>query len=129
MFSWWSSPPRRPSPFSGTGSASARAIARRASADWYVDAYELAAAATLGARAAMAGGVLAWGRAPWLALACSRGALTGQRACQLRCPAADLTSSTRRAGVGLLGLNTTISALMIRLATRSRTCPLAATIG
>ena len=62
------------------------------------------------------------------ALACSRGALTGQRACQLRCPAADLTSSTRRAGVGLLGLNTTISALMIRLATRSRTCPLAATI-
>jgi len=59
MFSWWSSPPRRPSPFSGTGSASARAIARRASVDWYVDAYELAAAATLGARAAMAGGVLA----------------------------------------------------------------------
>ena len=128
MFSWWSSPPRRPSPFSGTGSASARAIARRASADWYVDAYELAAAATLGARAAMAGGVLAWGRAPWLALACSRGALTGQRACQLRCPAADLTSSTRRAGVGLLGLNTTISALMIRLARRSREVPLAVTI-
>ena len=117
MFSWWSSPPRRPSPFSGTGSASARAIALRASVDWYVDAYELAAADPGG-----------WAGVLDDALACSRGALTGQRACQLRCPAADLTSSTRRAGVGLLGLNTTISALMIRLARRSRAVPLAATI-
>ena len=115
-------------------------MARRASADWY----ELAAAATLvlvvlGGGAAVAGGVLARERAPrasadWSlvpaapgggaavfdgALACSRGALTGQRDCQLRCPAADRTSSTRRAGVELLGLNTTISALMIRLVMRS----------
>ena len=113
-------------------------MARRASADWY----ELAAAATLvlvvlGGGAAVAGGVLARERAPrasadWslvpaapdggaavLDVAYSRGALTVQRDCQLRCPAADRTSSTRRAGVELLGLNTTISALMIRLVMRS----------
>ena len=119
-------------------------MARRASADWY----ELAAAATLGGGAALSGGVLARERGPlasadWSlvpeapgrcaavldsALPCSLGALTCQRDCQLRCPAADRTSSTRRAGVGLMGLNTTISALIIRLVMRSLTCPLAATI-
>ena len=81
----------------------AREWASRAPADW-----PLVLAAPDGGAAVLDG-----------ALACSRGALTGQRDCQLRCPAADRTSSTRRAGVELLGLNTTISALMIRLVMRS----------